>query len=286
MKKYQQILTCALGAAFLFLFAACGNETEQSKIVSYVNSAQADFYTESAAEYLRKNGYPEDFIANTGDQTKGDLQRFGAVFQAKADGALPSHIGSKLKYSLTISDASEGRTSKKYLTLNWRWDEPRAQYVDHASFTYNETSYELNAEECIFEIFGQGKLESSYIPENCGVEIPETESGTFLYFMNWRFEQMATLQRDTDSNTVRWEYTFSPDNMFRKIFSDETSQNASSEDAAYGDYSLNGNIYGGSLTICLEASDIEGDFKVNAAYSDVFTDRTYGVSTEISPYLS
>ena len=162
--------------------------------------AQGEPTAEEVDDYLRDNGYSEEFIANTGGQTKYRLYDKKAVFQAAvpvSNGIMPMAAGDTdyiegdwedFSAWITVSDISTAGTGKarKLLTLNWTWrsGDPRiggiGAYNDAVAIAWEDDDFQAQEETAFFEIFGTGDLIESYRPNIYIPELPLRMPGTFM----------------------------------------------------------------------------------------------------------
>lgn len=254
MKKATRIITLAISITFLSALCACGQspetKTENRVTRSEFYYSEADY--SAADEYLRANGYPESFIANTGNQTKQALFQAKAVFDTQSTGmpSAPSEGAAEgwggFSGAITVSDASVkgDNLSKKFVTFNWAWTAEREPKDDFISLSWNK-EYSLSTGDSMFELHGEGDLENSFIPSEASVsELPKTETGSFLFLQGHKDK----IQQTVTGCSMAVQLPAAGGSMLRKYFS---SSQESSSSIPYGDYLIDTADYRGSFTIVL-----------------------------------
>lgn len=255
MKKYKQILACALGSAFVFLFAACGDKPDNPQngtetIRPTYTTTVYDEYYNTDDDYLRENGYPEEFIKNTGVETKKMLREANATFDMTADVPEPSDsVDEKywrgFSFSATVSDASteEDRHLQKYLTISWSWNgtqEPHdlpGDYLDIQGPSDGFIPYKT-----LIEISGTGDLAEAYTPEGEGhAEVPQTAEGTF-YTLNGTESELRQNFSGTHLNVMLPD----PENFALQVY---YGPPGSSGAMSHGIYRLNALTLRGTCTV-------------------------------------
>lgn len=257
LKKFLSFLLCF---SALFAFAACQNNheenTEPEKTLTFFEAYDSKTYHyKKADEYLRANGYPESFIANTGYQTKCALSNAAAVFENETSyptsASEISEIWNGFSCSLTVSDVSDNAEyrSKKYLTFNWAWEADRSAKNDLITLSF-PSAYFPAFVETIFEIFGTGTLEKSYIPPEYDMTMPQTETGTFIYLAYGA----SLVDIQFTEGSVAFPASFNEGAMFRMLYRDTVSPEGtgSSKYTPYGEYSIDPTNYHGSFTVAIE----------------------------------
>lgn len=262
MNKCKQIFACALGAAFVFLFAACSDTSEQKEktdiketVTSYDSELREPLY-QQADRYLLENGYSASFIANTGRNTKTALMQAGAKFESDAvrspiDEGAPADtaVWEGFSYSLTVSDASapEDSYSLKYVTFNWAWQAPHDAATDRLIIQWSP-NYSILLNSSMLEIFGTGTLQRSYVPDGAeNFAIPQTKPGTFLTLYGMMIDQRQGF------GGINCGVPLELCGRFSYHYADTLSPEGqvSSANTPYGEYLIDQNNYRGSLTVAI-----------------------------------
>lgn len=166
-KKMTRLLMLAVAFALLFTAAFfCCN-------ANLVTLAQGEPTAEEVDDYLRENGYSEEFIAQAGQETKLNLYQNGAEFESSAPILIDNNISPmSIDYpgggdddivgpwegfsaTFTISDISDKSIdmTKKILTLTWRWINP-GNIGDHTVVFAWTKGYSVLEETALFEVSG------------------------------------------------------------------------------------------------------------------------------------
>lgn len=283
MKKIKRIFAEVLGISFILLpVCACESVAGPQKptVTNFEAYLSKTYFYEPANEYLRENDYPEEFLSRTGNRTKVALQNAGAVYQATGQVSAPSSANEKLwegfSCSLTVSNVpgQNDDVAKKFLTFHWAWETERNAENDAISVRY-APSFPITwgMEESIYEIFGTGTLQKSYIPDGAGVTIPQTDSASFYSLSRGSCFINATLSADK----LTLPCFFNSGAMFRMMYPDTISSEgtSSSEYTPYGEYLIDTSHYYGSFTLALiynpeqyQNTDLQFSFCYEAANGD------------------
>ena len=281
--KYRRFLTLAISITLLSALCACGKSTEiktENRVThSEFYYIEADY--SAADEYLRANGYPESFIANTGNQTKTALKTAGAVYTASAsredayNESTYSDRWNGFSYSITVSDASdkEDNVSKKYLTLNWAWNAERSSPNDIAIIEHDPL-FAVSLSETILEISGTGQLQESVIPpDSQAASLPETQTGTFVLLQGENISVSTAPESGVEVQIPQVGGC-----MLNKYFAPSPADSS----MPYGTYLLNEDQYRGSFTIAVTCHDKSGDLSAAAACFKIPYEHGFLTSNDIS----
>lgn len=272
-KKMTRLLMLAVAFALLFTAAFfCCN-------ANLVTLAQGEPTAEEVDDYLRDNGYSEEFIVNTGGQTKYRLYDKKAVFQAAvpvSNGIMPMAAGDTdyiegdwedFSAWLTVSDISTAGTGKarKILTLNWTWrsGDPRlggiGAYNDAVAIAWEDSEYHAQEETAFFEIFGTGNLVESYRPSIYIPNFPATSPGTFMTAEGMKaitYDENGDGEDDYDDSDdityayrsmgVGYRFSIDYDSTFTRYF----------ESGSYGIYKIDPETIQGSYSIEIEKPNV------------------------------
>lgn len=197
IKTIKKLLMLAVALVMLFTAAFFCCNTNLAAL------AQGEPTAEEVDDYLRDNGYSEEFIAMTGEQIKLRLYQENAVFQSSelipinrstrpmSEEAENYGGGEKrfegegefdgLSMIFTISDVSDEQEelSVKYLTLSWNWDSEYSLDSDAIGFVW-DTEYEAQEESALYEVYGTGYKISETITNPSIPSLPQACTGTFM----------------------------------------------------------------------------------------------------------
>ena len=270
MKK-QKFMACSIVIVLLFSLYACHSKKEgYESFVNYSDELISNTFTiENANKYLLEQGYSEDFIKNTGGETKKLLYQCNAkcekLFQPITEGNIEG-----LTSNLTISDIPvDSGLELKILTYNWLWESNKSVETDEISFAWdNEGVHDYNeylvlSGGSLFEIHGKGIYHPEMTAFPLGLEpTPPNETyGTFymstsIAFVSAGNHDMVQIikgdGRDPLDGRSKITYSFSVDRgwCFRKYYAKDVEYN-SDHIYLYGMYQMNPQCYYGSYSIAM-----------------------------------
>lgn len=302
MRRLRALCVWMLSFAVFFSMSAC--RTVEKKVTYAYNYApgtlsDGSMTEERADEYLLANGYPQEFVSDTGSVTKQRLAQEGAVFQSQSIVADNDIAG--ISWYLTASDLSlpEQKISIKYMTLNWKWN--RDEMKGNSTVSLNWEQHDINLFiECnmlsrytIFEIFGVGSLEEERIPESGG-SVPESTKGTFVVNTSidrWLIPPLlgADIMEQTLENGTKVSYQFSvdPGSMFLKYFNKGGASDG--ENMTTGTYLIDPTSYCGSFSVKLikevDGSDANSDGNNVVQASYFLGDEEKGVNCRFTDFM-
>lgn len=191
-KIIKKLLMLAVALVMLFTAAFFCCNTNLAAL------AQGEPTAEEVDDYLRDNGYSEEFIAQAGQETKLNLYEKGAKFESSAPIVIEENVSPMstdypgggddditgpwdgFSATFTISDISDESIdmTKKILTLTWRWINP-GNIGDHTVVFAWTKGYSVLEETALFEVSGDW-VEVYREYGNPGFEFPPVQmSGTF-----------------------------------------------------------------------------------------------------------
>lgn len=301
MRRLRALCVWMLAFAILFAMSAC--RTVEKKVTYAYNYAlgtlsDGSMTEERADAYLLANGYPQEFVSDTGSVTKQWLAQEGAVFQSQS--VVDDDGISGISCYLTASDLSlpEQKISIKYMTLNWKWNRDQMKGNSTVSLNWEQydiglfSEYNMLSRYTLFEISGVGSLEEARIPESGG-SVPESTKGTFV--LNTSIDRClippllgADIMEQTLENGTKVSYQFSvdPGSMFLKYFNKGA---ATSKDITTGTYLIDPTSYCGSFSVKLikevDGSDAnsDGNNVVQARY--FLGDEERGVNCRFTDFM-
>ena len=302
MRQFRKLSVCMLLVAVLFALPAC--QTVEKKVTYAYNYApgtlsDSSMTEERADEYLLANGYPQEFVSDTGPVTKQWLALEGAVFQSQSV-VDNGHGINGISCYLTVSDLSlpEQKISIKYLTFHWKWDRGKMKGNSTVSLNWEQhdinlfSEYNMLSRYTLFEISGVGSLEEAKIPESGG-SVPESTKGTFVVNTSidrWLIPPLlgADIMEQTLENGTKVSYQFSvdPGSMFLKYFNEGA---ATAKDITTGTYLIDPTSYCGSFSVKLikevDGSDAnsDGNNVVQARY--LLGDEETGVNCRFTDFM-
>ena len=258
--KSKQLLLLLL--SFILVFSLCACQSEESFLYMNLPDDEPNWIPGSVVEsdeYLRANGYSEEFIESTGKQTKLQLHYWGGVdalplqFEAQSE-TVDSMVIDGLTCGVTVSDMSPTELLKvKVVTFNWEWDSEQLAADDTISITWkpseitHDNDYGVYFNGSVFELFGTGSLiEGSAAPEDFNA--PESKYGTFYCESAALSQGMSgygsITQTLVENNTL--SHTINVDGVFinEQYFSEE-------EGGGKAEYLMDTHCYKGSYTIVL-----------------------------------
>lgn len=235
MSKSKKVL--GLFVAFVILFAAVfyGISSIQTLV-----KAESVASMEEVDEYLRNNGYSEDFINEMGEQTKLHLYNQGAVFVSNSS-TLTSRavVGSWSGFShqITVSDITEDSNQPKFiLTYNFGWHTGIESYNDCFIVNWNNNFTALSS-TAVYEIYGNGILVDKDNSASPSIPIPSVcESRTFLH----KTGDGAVSTHYMDVGVGKKLY-LDQCNLIRKYY----------VSGAWGDYGVNPESFNGAFSITI-----------------------------------
>ena len=254
MSKSKKIL--GLFVAFVILFAAVfyGISSIQTLV-----KAESVVSMEEVDEYLRNNGYSEDFINGIGEQTKLHLYNQSAVFvdetiypQATTRSQLPQNWNG-FSDTLTVSEiTSEPNRPKLILTYRWTWATGLRVENDGIAISWGD-DFTARRESALFEIYGISRLKNEYchIPY---IDIPE-------YNVNQTFQTIQGYNAVTTyapNLGVGLRFSIDYDTTTRRYYQSGT----------YGDYGIDPDLFHGAYSITIEKVKTHGN--INSAMACYF----------------
>ena len=302
MRRLRALCVWMLAFAILFAMSAC--RTAEKKVTYAYNYApgtlsDGSMTEERADAYLLANGYPQDFVSDTGSVTKQWLAQEGAVFQSQSIVADNDIAG--ISWYLTASDLSlpEQKISIKYMTLNWKWNRDEMKGNSTVSLNWEQydiglfSEYNMLSRYTLFEIFGVGSLEEARIPESGGV-VPESTKGTFVVNTSidrWLIPPLlgADIMEQTLENGTKVSYQFSvdPGSMFLKYFNKGGASDG--ENMTTGTYLIDPTSYCGSFSVKLikevDGSDANSDGNNVVQASYFLGDEESGVNCHFTDFM-
>lgn len=192
IKTIKKLLMLAVALVMLFTAAFFCCNTNLAAL------AQGEPTAEEVDDYLRDNGYSEEFIAQAGQETKLNLYEKGAKFESSAPIVIEENVSPMstdypgggddditgpwdgFSATFTISDISDESIdmTKKILTLTWRWINP-GNIGDHTVVFAWTKGYSVLEETALFEVSGDW-VEVYREYGNPGFVFPPVQmSGTF-----------------------------------------------------------------------------------------------------------
>lgn len=302
MRRLRALCVWMLSFAVFFSMSAC--RTVEKKVTYAYNYApgtlsDGSMTEERADEYLLANGYPQEFVSDTGSVTKQRLAQEGAVFQSQSIVADNDIAG--ISWYLTASDLSlpEQKISIKYMTLNWKWNRDEMKGNSTVSLNWEQhdinlfSEYNMLSRYTIFEIFGVGSLEEEGIPESGG-SVPESTKGTFVVNTSidrWLIPPLlgADIMEQTLENGTKVSYQFSvdPGSMFLKYFNKGGASDG--ENMTTGTYLIDPTSYCGSFSVKLikevDGSDANSDGNNVVQASYFLGDEEKGVNCRFTDFM-
>lgn len=188
LKLTKKLLMLAVALVMLFTAAFFCCNTNLTAL------AQGEPTAEEVDDYLRDNGYSEEFIAMTGEQTKLRLYQENAVFLSESiisqnEGIATldldtSEVGQDWEGFSGRLTASEVTAEKEgftaiMLTFNWHWQSDMIVYHDIVAIAWGD-DFDLIPESPFFELYGTGTKVFSHIPNPMIPELPEEATGPFM----------------------------------------------------------------------------------------------------------
>lgn len=168
IKTIKKLLMLAVALVMLFTAAFFCCNTNLAAL------AQGEPTAEEVDDYLRDNGYSEEFIAQAGPETKLNLYQSGAEFESDSTVSQQNMISlasadddnygedtsspmtgpwEGFTGTLTVSDLSSGNLSKKILTFTWEWNS--VFFVsDDAIVLMWDRGYNVLLDSALFEVSG------------------------------------------------------------------------------------------------------------------------------------
>lgn len=224
--KLKSVATILMSCLLLFALSACQRKEEEpwGTYINYDSALDDPAYNEEESDvYLLEQGYPESFLAETGSETKRQLQRGDAVFQAQTDFAGMGIDG--LSGGITVSDISgeQDEFSVKIVTFNWEWRGGLPVEEDKLSFTweqgYNHVQYSLLSGGSLLEYHGEG----DYLYSRSDAALfPEKTEGTFIVYASIGsgiVMRSVGLDQSLEGGTkVSVPIDIQSDLMFQKVF--------------------------------------------------------------------
>lgn len=274
IKTIKKLLMLAVALVMLFTAAFFCCNTNLTAL------AQGEPTAEEVDDYLRDNGYSEEFIANTGGQTKYRLYDKKAVFQAAvpvSNGIMPMAAGDTdyiegdwedFSAWITVSDISTAGTGKarKLLTLNWTWrsGDPRiggiGAYNDAVAIAWEDDDFQAQEETAFFEIFGTGDLIESYRPNIYIPELPLRMPGTFMTAEGMKaitYDENGDGEDDyDDSDDITYAFRSVGVGYRFSINYDSTIQ-VGFASGSYGIYKIDAETIQGSYSIEIEKPNVD-----------------------------
>ena len=195
IKTIKKLLMLAVALVMLFTAAFFCCNTNLAAL------AQGEPTAEEVDDYLRDNGYSEEFIAQAGQETKLNLYEYGAVFE----GTVPVSMGGDImpmgeiigeEYDvthiegdwegfeawLTVSDASNRaeEESTKIVTMTWDWFDTDNIANEAIGFGWSN-DYVIDYSTILFEVSGTGNKVGVHMPPQIQYDYsPQTVNGTLM----------------------------------------------------------------------------------------------------------
>ncbi len=287
MKKSRLFFTLAAAAALTIApltLGACEKKDDQAseKHMTYLQNPFFDIYRQ-ADDYLRENGYSEEFISSTGKETKIALYGADAVFESEISAATDDREDWKgFSATLTVSTVTlpQSAASVKYLTYNWAWSEERKALDDMISVSFGSEVVSMSKYD-LFEISGAGTLDNSYVPQNSTQTIAQEYDGTYLLTSGFYLPYSISQQ------TLSFQFSVDFGSMCRMLYPDVISPEGtiSSANTPYGEYLIDAGNYRGSYTFALASQKSTPVLSSASVCYKQISDGAYAQSEQTSAVL-
>ena len=200
IKTIKKLLMLAVALVMLFTAAFFCCNTNLTAL------AQGEPTAEEVDDYLRDNGYSEEFIEMVGPQTKLVLYQNGASLQNTI--SVPVNGGIELanentdpgfgddnpgfgyntisgdwegfEAHLWVSDISDEsiKSSKKMLTMAWNWSTGDLMEMDAVGFAW-DSMYQFLEDSALFEVSGNAYKVAEYLPNPAIGSLPVAVQADF-----------------------------------------------------------------------------------------------------------
>ena len=230
-------------------------------------------------EYLSENGFSEEFILQTGEQTKRALYEEGGVFDSDSELNISPLLDLGQDWegftaTLTASHLSyEDNVSTKFLVFNWKWNTsvPLNVLCDAVSIYWGD-SFTAIPSSAGFEISGRGTAS----------EAEQRHPGPGMESLPFELSSLSFLFISGDSAITQYEpnvgiaFKFNVDeNMTKKMY----------YGSSWADYRIAMNDFGGSYSIKIVKTNSNPNYNgYNSAVANYFrwtSTTTYDFSFSI-----